>query len=177
MKEIILALLFYYSSISYGEVGDYCLGIDAIGKVEAERISSAESGHTVSTKGLSYFYSAPDNKCKTNKFIIFKDQVDAYMEYNSFYYIMYFGKNGVTTEGWVKSERLKKMVMVWVMIEAGYVVNKAPSKLFKLYVLSMSLTEHRSVLMKSWISRIMNRQPLPRKVIDITSWFYNIFNI
>ena len=67
--------------------------------------------------------------------------------------------------------------MVWVMIEAGYVVNKAPSKLFKLYVLSMSLTEHRSVLMKSWISRVMNRQPLPRKVIDITSWFYNVFNI
>ncbi|MNF53531.1 hypothetical protein D3C85_462500 [compost metagenome] len=108
MKKIILALLFSYSSLSYGEVDYYCLGIDAIGKVEAERISSAESGYTVSTKGRSYFYSAPDDKCKTNKFIIFKDQVDAYMEYNSFHYIMYFGKDGVTTEGWVKSERLKE---------------------------------------------------------------------
>ncbi|MNT77197.1 hypothetical protein D3C72_2162830 [compost metagenome] len=108
MKKIILALLFSYSSLSYGEVDSYCLGIDAIGKVEAERISSAESGYTVSTKGRSYFYSAPDDKCKTNKFIIFKDQVDAYMEYNSFHYIMYFGKDGVTTEGWVKSERLKE---------------------------------------------------------------------
>ncbi len=30
------------------------------------------------------------------------------MEYNGFYYIMYFGKNGVTTEGWMKSEHLKE---------------------------------------------------------------------
>lgn len=108
MKEIILALLFFYSSLSYGEVDDYCSKKDAVGEVEAERINSAESGYTVSKKGRSYFYSAPDDKCKTSKFIVFKDQVDAYMEYNSFHYIIYFGKNGVTTEGWVKSEHLKK---------------------------------------------------------------------
>jgi hypothetical protein len=108
MKGIILALLFVYSSLSYGKVDDYCSKKDAGGEVEAERISSAESGYTVSKKGRSYFYSAPDDKCKTSKFIVFKDQVDAYMEYNGFHYIIYFGRNGVTTEGWVKSEHLKE---------------------------------------------------------------------
>lgn len=108
MKKIIIFLLLFYSSISYGKVDYYCSNKDAIGKVEAERINIVDSGYTVSTKGRSYFYSAPDDKCKISKFIIFKDQVDAYMEYNGFYYIMYFGKNGVTTEGWMKSEHLKE---------------------------------------------------------------------
>ncbi|WP_438549583.1 hypothetical protein [Aeromonas sp.] len=85
----------------------FCAEKDTNGKVKAERISSAESGYIVSVKGRSYFYSAPYDKCKTNKFIIFKDQLDAYMEYNRFHYIMHLGKNGVTTEGWVKSESIK----------------------------------------------------------------------
>jgi hypothetical protein len=108
MRYLFFIFLFFYSAISSGEIDSYCAKKDAEGKIEAERINSAESGHTVSIKGRSYFYSAPDDKCKTSKFIIFKDQVDAYMEYNKFHYIMYFGANGVTTEGWVKSERLKE---------------------------------------------------------------------
>lgn len=108
MKYYIFVFLFFCGMVSSGEIDGFCAEKDAIGKVEAERISTVESGHTVSVKGRSYFYSAPDDKCKTNKFIIFKDQVDAYMEYNKFYYIMYFGRDGITTEGWVKSERLKE---------------------------------------------------------------------
>lgn len=93
-----------------GEIDNFCEKKDSAGQVEAERIkriNSAESSYTVSSKGRSYFYSAPDDKCKTSEFIVFKERIDAYMEYNYFYYVVYFGKNGMTTEGWMKSERIK----------------------------------------------------------------------
>lgn len=87
-----------------GEIDSFCEKKDSAGQVEAERINSAESSYTVSSKGRSYFYSAPDDKYKTSKFIVFKARIDAYMEYNDFCYVVYFGKNGMTTEGWMKSE-------------------------------------------------------------------------
>lgn len=107
-EELFHCFFIFCNVVSSDEINDYCAIEDTVGKVEAGRISSVESGYTISVKGRSYFYSAPDDKCKTSKFIIFKDKVDAYMEYNKFHYIMYFGRNGVTTEGWVKSERLKE---------------------------------------------------------------------
>lgn len=63
---------------------------------------------TVIGKGRLYFYSAPNDKCKisNNLFIIPKDTVVVYSEYNSFYYVMYIGKNN-TVEGWIDSKRLK----------------------------------------------------------------------
>jgi hypothetical protein len=108
MKNIIFILWFFCGVVSSGEIENFCEKKDSVGQVEAERINSDESGYAVSSKGRSYFYSAPDDKCKTSKFIVFKEQVDAYMEYNNFYYVLYFGKDGVTTEGWMKSERIKE---------------------------------------------------------------------
>lgn len=63
---------------------------------------------TVIGEGRLYFYSAPNDKCKisNNLFIIPKDTVVVYSEYNNFYYVMYIGKNN-TVEGWVDSKRLK----------------------------------------------------------------------
>lgn len=107
MKNIIFILWFFCGVVSSGEMGNYCGKKDSVGQIEAERIKISESGYTVSSKGRSYFYSAPDDKCKTSKFIVFKERIDVYMEYNDFYYVIYFGKNGVTTEGWMKSERIK----------------------------------------------------------------------
>ncbi|MDO4687512.1 MAG: hypothetical protein Q4A94_01030 [Plesiomonas sp.] len=108
MKSIIFILCFFCGAALSGEIENFCEKKDSVGQVEAGRINSAESGYTVSSKGRSYFYSAPDDKCKTRKFIVFRERIDAYMEYNGFYYVVYFGKNGVTTQGWMKSERIKE---------------------------------------------------------------------
>jgi len=108
MRNNAFIMLFWCGFALSNEISDYCIKKESVGNVYAERTSSVESGHTVSKKGRSYFYSAPDDKCKTSKFIIYKDRVDVYMEYNGFSYVMYFGKDDVTTEGWVKSTNLKK---------------------------------------------------------------------
>ncbi|MHA3052687.1 hypothetical protein [Acinetobacter sp. ANC 4640] len=60
----------------------------------------------------SYFYSAPSEQCKINQlFIIPNDSVIAYQEFKNenqlWMYVMYIGKDGVDTEGWVKAKDFK----------------------------------------------------------------------
>ncbi|MHA3083656.1 hypothetical protein E0H86_09895 [Acinetobacter sp. ANC 4635] len=60
----------------------------------------------------SYFHTAPSEQCKIkNVFIIPKDSVIAYQEFKNenelWLYVMYIGKDGVDTEGWVKAKDFK----------------------------------------------------------------------
>jgi hypothetical protein len=58
--------------------------------------------------GRLYIHHAPDIKCKPKnaKLIINGDKVQAYTQYNDFFSIIYFRKNGATIEGWILKDRL-----------------------------------------------------------------------
>ena len=60
----------------------------------------------------TYFHSAPSAQCKIKQlFLIPKDSVVAYQEFKNeketWLYVMYFGKDGNTTEGWVLEKHFK----------------------------------------------------------------------
>lgn len=70
--------------------------------------------HTIQgKKGFrTYFYSAPSEHCKIkNLFLIPYDSVIAYQEFKNenqtWLYVMYVGKNGSDTLGWMKERDLK----------------------------------------------------------------------
>lgn len=55
------------------------------------------------------FHSAPRPDCRMQGvFILPGENVDAYLEYSGYKYVMYINlKTGNTTMGWVKSSRLR----------------------------------------------------------------------
>lgn len=60
----------------------------------------------------TYFHSAPSSQCKIKQlFLIPKDSVVAYQEFENeketWLYVMYFGKNGDITEGWMLEKSFK----------------------------------------------------------------------
>jgi len=100
--------LFFLSSLFFSTFifGNNCKIIDE----EAHRIGiylyPITSFSTQTDNNKIYFYSAPDEKCKNNEFLISKQQVIAYVEYNNFYFVMYLGQDGKDIEGWIKKDNL-----------------------------------------------------------------------
>ena len=66
-------------------------------------------GYKVIGDGKLYFHSAPDAKCRTKDvFVIPKDHLIGYSEYNGWYSVMYVNpKTGEEFEGWVESKKLE----------------------------------------------------------------------
>ncbi|WP_051880693.1 hypothetical protein [Buttiauxella noackiae] len=95
---------FYSASLFASEV---CNEINIKSESIQVHVDSDQSGYVVSGDGRLYFYDAPDNSCINKKLFLIKgDIVNVYAEFNGFYSVMYFKKNGETVEGWLKSERL-----------------------------------------------------------------------
>ncbi len=85
-----------------------CDALDNLAQQQGIRFDSAENGYQVKGEGRAYFYSAPTEGCEDKKiFIIHGDNVNVYLDYNNYFYVMYFTKNGKQVSGWVKSDRLK----------------------------------------------------------------------
>lgn len=62
----------------------------------------------VTGTGRLFFHTAPDAACRDPKvFVIPKDTVTAYSEYQGYSYVMYLNPNTlVSVNGWVESKRL-----------------------------------------------------------------------
>src|SRR6478735_4835500 len=62
--------------------------------------------YKVASDGRLYFYSAPSESCRTDVFVIPKDELISYSELNGWLSVMYtHPKTGEISEGWVKSDR------------------------------------------------------------------------
>jgi len=74
-----------------------------------EGVNYGLSDVIVTSKGRTFFYDFPLEKCKSNKvFIINGDKAVSYASYNGFQYINYLDRNGIVHAGWVKSPRISK---------------------------------------------------------------------
>lgn len=63
----------------------------------------------VTSKGRTFFYDFPLEKCKSKKvFIINGDKAVSYASHNGFQYINFLDKKGIVHAGWVKSSRISK---------------------------------------------------------------------
>ncbi|MFZ4833745.1 hypothetical protein [Rouxiella sp. Mn2063] len=54
----------------------------------------------------TYFYSSPQEGCKTNIFIIKNDKILKYREFGGFSYVNYINKNGHVIDGWVRNKNI-----------------------------------------------------------------------
>jgi len=72
-------------------------------------IQGHDSEMEVVGTGRLQFYSAPSTACSLpGRFILPKESVDAYTEYDRFTYVVYNNlKTGSQVSGWVKSFRLR----------------------------------------------------------------------
>ncbi|QTF07899.1 hypothetical protein HC231_08110 [Brenneria izadpanahii] len=105
IKKLLVLTLFLSSHVV---ANTDCRAIDEKAQEKAIRFDSTDNGYTVTGKERSYFYTAPNEGCiKKQVFIIPGDKVNAYLDYNEYYYVMYFKKNGQQVEGWVKQNQLK----------------------------------------------------------------------
>lgn len=111
MKTLFFLFSLFFSSFIFGNT---CKIIDE----EAHRIGihlyPITSFFTQTDNNKIFFYSVPDEKCKNNEFLINKQQVIAYIEYDDFYFVMYLGLDGKDIEGWIKKDNL---------IPTGYSIN------------------------------------------------------
>jgi len=106
MKKVIISIILLLSS--FINANEICREINNQAyKNEALLIPSGKI-YSVTGTGKLYIHHAPSIECKpkTADFIINGDKVQAYTEYNDFFSIMYFKKNGTTIEGWVLKDRL-----------------------------------------------------------------------
>lgn len=105
MKVVFFLILTLVSFCS--EADDYCSRVSSKADVERTMIPGDESGYRVSGKGRLYFYSSPNDQCRTKDiFIVPGDLVNAIADYEGFTYIMYFTKSGKDVEGWVRTSHL-----------------------------------------------------------------------
>lgn len=85
---------------------EQCGELDYAATTRGGRISSGNSGYRVNTS-RTYFYTAPDEKCKNNKlFIVRNDLINSYINYKGFSYVVFFKKNGESVSGWVHSDSI-----------------------------------------------------------------------
>lgn len=86
--------------------GAPCGKLNDLATENGVKISSEESGYKVSS-GRSYFYTAPNERCKNKSlFVIKNDLVNAYLSYDNFSSIIYFKSNGESVSGWVHSDSI-----------------------------------------------------------------------
>ncbi len=62
----------------------------------------------VITGGRTWFYSQPDEQCKTDRFIIRGDHVLQYRKQGDFAYVNYINSKNRVVEGWIKLSLLEK---------------------------------------------------------------------
>lgn len=71
-----------------------------------------------------YFYTQPEEKCKTKTFVVNNDRLISFKRHNDFEYIVYINKSGSTVNGWVKGGKIFEVQYPDDFINAGdYIVN------------------------------------------------------
>lgn len=86
--------------------GAQCNELNNIATEKGVQIPSEKSGYKVNV-GRSYFYTAPNDKCKNKKlFVVNGDLINSYLNYNGFSSVIYFKKNGESVSGWVHTDSI-----------------------------------------------------------------------
>lgn len=71
----------------------------------------------------AYFYSSPDNKCRRDDFVIFKDNIVVLEKGKDFSYAVYLGTNSKIASGFIKNENLSKVELSSCVNENDFTVN------------------------------------------------------
>lgn len=102
-------LLFAAMCASSATYAKDCRGLNELALQNEVLVPGADAGRVVIGKGRLQFYSAPDYSCKMpGVFIIERESVDAYAEYEGFTSVVYLGrKQNGPVGGWVRSDRLR----------------------------------------------------------------------
>jgi hypothetical protein len=105
MKSIVTLVLSLAAAASFAN--PVCDRASKAAERDGAMFSPAVGADVVGT-GRLYFYTAPDESCKTpSTFVIPGDWVSAYAEYKDWYQISYLPKHGDHIEAWAHKDRLK----------------------------------------------------------------------
>lgn len=86
---------------------DFCADLDKLASAKGVILNNNDNVFKVSGVGRLQFYSAPNKKCALKGvFVIPGDRLYAYVEYKSFYSVMYLSRDGDQITGWVEKGRL-----------------------------------------------------------------------
>lgn len=96
-----------YSTLLEPQLVDKCFVIEHRLDWQSATKIDQKSNYVVAKQGKANFYSAPDNSCQTQKFIIEGDKFVATYEYHGFIKGNYVNpKTKKETEGWILSDAL-----------------------------------------------------------------------
>lgn len=119
IKTIISAIILF---ISHSSFADSSCSLSPESMAPSSEISLKIN--QVKSTDRVYFYTKPEEKCKTKTFVVNNDRLISFKKHNDFEYIAYINKSGSTVNGWVKSENLSKIQYPDEFISAGdYIVN------------------------------------------------------
>ncbi|MBD2801530.1 hypothetical protein ID854_13965 [Xenorhabdus sp. M] len=114
-KIITLLSLFLFSQMAFGEKiegAEYCEKIFNVTKSQTNSNGTSNIPDypiwVVKNKKRTWFYNAPDEKCRSNAFIIEGDLVIIYKTHKNYGYISYYSKDNIETKGWVSLSNLSK---------------------------------------------------------------------
>ncbi|WP_210452739.1 hypothetical protein [Pantoea ananatis] len=89
---------------------DFCADLDKLASAKGVILNNSDNVFKVKGVGRLQFYSAPNKKCALKGvFVIPGDRLYGYVEYKSFYSVMYLSRDGDQISGWVEKERLIDM--------------------------------------------------------------------
>lgn len=71
----------------------------------------------------AYFYSAPNNECRRNDFVIFNDNLVVLEKGKEFSYVVYLDENSKMTSGFIQNENLSKLELTSCVTENDFTVN------------------------------------------------------
>ena len=108
LKATVLVMILLTAASASSADQSICNRLSKQAENEQVHFSPIE-GYKVIGDGKLYFHSAPDAKCRTKDvFVIPKDHLIGYAEYNGWYSVMYVNpKTGEEFEGWVESKKLE----------------------------------------------------------------------
>ncbi|MGL5954652.1 MAG: hypothetical protein ACRCZ3_16255 [Providencia rustigianii] len=86
-------------------------------------ISNYKEQNNIISPSRVYFYSSPDNKCRRDDFVIFKDNLVVLEKGKDFSYAVYLGANSKIASGFIKNENLSKVELSSCVNENDFTVN------------------------------------------------------
>lgn len=112
----VLFTVFLFSQMAFGESGDVSEYCNKVSNIAKSYVNYGEKSHIpdfpiwiVENKKRTWFYHAPDEKCKSGTFIIEGDIVSLYKIVKDYGYASYISKDNIETKGWVNLESLAKL--------------------------------------------------------------------
>lgn len=115
-KNLVIGIAHLWSTLAFAQQNcDYTLN--------ASTISNHRELAIIVSPSRAYFYSAPNNECRRNDFVIFKDNLVVLDKGKEFSYAVYLDKSSKITSGFIQNENLSKIELTSCVSENDYTVN------------------------------------------------------